>query len=105
MREVFGALYGPAIGDKMNLRLFLGDFMATESLQRLRSEMLALSKTDRAALAHDLIRSLDAPQDEGVAGAWDREIERRIAEIDAGQAELIDRAEFRRRMRAKLESG
>lgn len=78
--------------------------MATEPLQRLRSEMLALSEAERAELAHDLLQSLDAPRDNGVEDAWDREISRRIGEIDAGQAEFVDRAEFRRRIRAKLET-
>lgn len=78
--------------------------MATEPLQRLRSEILALSETERAELAHDLIQSLDQPRDDGIEDAWDREILRRIGEIDAGQAELVDRAAFRRRIRARLES-
>jgi putative addiction module component (TIGR02574 family) len=78
--------------------------MATEPLQRLRSEILTLSEAQRAELAHDLIQSLDSPRDDGVEDAWDREIVRRIGEIDAGQAELVDRDEFRRRMREKLQS-
>jgi len=78
--------------------------MATEPLQRLRSEILALSGAERAELAHDLIQSLDAPRDNGVGDAWDQEIMRRIGEIDSGQAELLDRDEFRRRMQAKLEA-
>jgi putative addiction module component (TIGR02574 family) len=77
--------------------------MTAEPLQRLRSEILALSEAERAELAHDLIQSLDAPRDNGVEDAWDREISRRISEIDAGQAELVERAEFRKRIRAKLE--
>jgi putative addiction module component (TIGR02574 family) len=78
--------------------------MATEPLQRLRSEILALPEAERAELAHDLIQSLDAPRDNGVEDAWDREITRRIQEIDEGQAELIDRAEFRSKMQAKLKA-
>ena len=78
--------------------------MATEPLQPLRSEILTLSEAQRAELAHDLIQSLDSPRDDGVEDAWDREIVRRIGEIDAGQAELVDRDEFRRRMREKLQS-
>lgn len=78
--------------------------MATEPLQRLRSQILALSEAERAELAHELIVSLDAPRDNGVEDAWDREVLRRIKEIDTNQAELLDRDEFRRRMRAKLEA-
>lgn len=76
--------------------------MATEALERLRSEMMALSETERAELAHELIESLDAPRDNGVEDAWDREILRRISVVDDGQAKLLDRDEFRRRIRAGL---
>lgn len=75
--------------------------MATETLRRLRSEALMLPETERAELAHELVKSLDAPADPDVADAWDKEILRRLAEIDAGTAKLIDREEFRRRMQAR----
>lgn len=77
--------------------------MTTVPLQRLRSEALALSETERAELAHDLIQSLDAPQDSGVEDAWDREILRRISEIDSGQAKWVERTEFRRMIRERLD--
>lgn len=76
--------------------------MATDALERLRAEILTLSETERAELAHDLIGSLDAPRDSGAKEAWDQEVLRRIAEIDSGQAELLDREEFRRRMRDRI---
>ena len=79
--------------------------MTAEPLQSLRSQVLALSEAERAELAHDLLQSLDAPRDNGTEGAWDREITRRIAEIDTGQAELVDRAELRKRIGAQLERG
>jgi putative addiction module component (TIGR02574 family) len=78
--------------------------MATETLRKLRSEVLMLPETERAELAHELIKSLDAPADTDVADAWDKEILRRLAEIDSGTAKLIDRDEFRRRMQARLGS-
>ena len=79
--------------------------MTAEPLQRLRSQVLALSDAERAELAHDLIQSLDAPRDSGTEEAWDREIARRIGEIDAGQAKVVDRAEFRNRIGVLLERG
>jgi putative addiction module component (TIGR02574 family) len=82
--------------------LMLEASMAAESLERLRSELLALSEADRAELAHDLIASLDEPRENGVEEAWGLEILRRIREIDSGQATLVDRAELRRRIQAKL---
>lgn len=78
--------------------------MATEILRKLRSEALMLPESERAELAHELIKSLDAPADADVADAWDREILRRLAEIDSGTAKLVDRDEFRRRMQARLGS-
>jgi putative addiction module component (TIGR02574 family) len=82
--------------------LLLEYLMASETLERLRAEISTLSEADRAELAHELIVSLDEPHDNEAGVAWDREIVRRIAEIDAGQATFLDRAEFRRRMRASL---
>ena len=76
--------------------------METETLNKLRSEALMLSETERAELAHALVKSLDAPTDADASEAWDKEILRRLAEIDAGTAKLIDRDEFRRRMQARL---
>ena len=76
--------------------------MSTSTMKRLSSEVLSLSETERAELALELIKSLDAPAEEGVEEAWDRELVRRIAQIDSGQAKLLDRDEFRRRVRARL---
>jgi len=58
--------------------------MSTYTMEQLRSQVLTLSEPERAELAHELIKSLDAPADEGVEDAWDQEIIRRIAQIDAG---------------------
>lgn len=76
--------------------------MATETLSKLCSEALMLPEVERAELAHALVKSLDAPTDPDAADAWDKEILRRLAEIDAGTAKLIDRDEFRRRMQARI---
>jgi putative addiction module component (TIGR02574 family) len=76
--------------------------MASVVLERLRSEALTLSEAERAELAHVLVTSLDGIPDPDAQDAWDREIVRRIREVDAGTAKLIDRDEFRRRMRSRL---
>lgn len=76
--------------------------MSTDTMERLRSEALTLSGTERAELAHDLIESLDAPADEGVGEAWDNEIVRRIAQIDSGQAKLLNRDEFRKKLQDRI---
>ena len=79
-----------------------GGIMSTDTMKRLRSEALTLSIPERAELAHALIESLDAPADECVEDAWDKELVRRIAHIDAGQAKLLKRGEFRKKLRDTL---
>jgi putative addiction module component (TIGR02574 family) len=79
--------------------------MGSTTLEKLRSEALSLSEAERAELAHELVKSLDVPVDPNAADAWDTEILRRLAEIDAGTANLIDRNELRRRMRARMNAG
>lgn len=76
--------------------------MAGSTLERVRSEALQLPEAERAELAHNLVGSLDGPADGDAESAWDAEILRRLDEIDSGAAKLIDREEFRRRMKARL---
>jgi putative addiction module component (TIGR02574 family) len=76
--------------------------MNNRGLDKLRHEALELTSTERAELAHDLVVSLDAPADMGVAEAWDGEVLRRLEQIESGTAALIDREEFTRRMRERL---
>lgn len=78
--------------------------MSAETLDRLRAEAMDLPEADRAELAHALVKSLDGPPDANVVDAWDREILRRLSEIDSGTAKMIDREEFRRRMQESLGS-
>ena len=76
--------------------------MAGSTLEKVRSEALRLTQAERAELAHSLVGSLDGPVDKDAESAWDAEILRRLGEIDAGTAELIDREELRRRMKARM---
>jgi len=76
--------------------------MSTEALEQLRTQALTLTDQERAELAHDLVLSLDAPEDDGVEEAWERELIRRIKQIDSGQAKLLDRTEFKQRMHASI---
>ena len=76
--------------------------MSSTTLEKLRSEALQLPDRERAELAHELMKSLDAPVDTDAAEAWEKEILRRLAEVESGTATLIDRKELRRRMRARM---
>lgn len=61
----------------------------TKSREELYREALQLDESERAALAGMLLESLDAGFEEGVEAAWLVEIERRVAELDAGTVETI----------------
>jgi putative addiction module component (TIGR02574 family) len=63
---------------------------------------LALPPDERAWLAEELIASLDQGEDSTVASAWANEIERRIAEVESGEAETVSWEDTRARIRAKL---
>ena len=64
----------------------------TAVLQEIEVQALTLPPEERTELIHRLIISLDgeteASPDE-IAKAWDTEIARRIADIDAGRVQLI----------------
>jgi putative addiction module component (TIGR02574 family) len=66
----------------------------------LQSEALKLSAEERARLAERLLASLF--QDEALESEWSSEVERRIAEIEAGRAKLIPAAEAINRARAAI---
>lgn len=76
--------------------------MTTETLNHLRSQISTLSEPERAALARELIMSLDGPRDESVEQAWSDEIINRVSKVKSGRATLLSREEFRKRMRARL---
>ncbi len=76
--------------------------MTTVELETLRNAALTLSKQERATLARDLVASLDGPADDSVTEAWDREICRRIRQVESGEAELLDPKDVLSRARARI---
>ena len=76
--------------------------MSTETFNQLRSQISTLTESERAALARELIMSLDGPQDDFVEQAWNNEIGRRISKVRSGKATLLSREEFRTKMRTRL---
>lgn len=85
----------------VDLRLYQGIKMA-HLIEELRSQARALPPADRVRLAEELLATVHEP-DGDVEAAWDEEIRNRIAEIDAGTANLIPAeevfAEVRRLLR------
>lgn len=76
--------------------------MTTETLNRLRVQISTLSELERAALACELIMSLDGPRDDSVEQAWNDEIIRRVAKVRNGKATLLSREKLRTQMRARI---
>jgi len=68
--------------------------------KRLLAEALQLPPEERAALAGELIQSLDSEVDDDAEAAWSAEIRRRIERLDAGLANTVPWAEARRRILA-----
>jgi putative addiction module component (TIGR02574 family) len=77
----------------------------TEKASKLLQTALTLSQEERADLACSLIDSLDATAEEGADEAWEREIERRIADLDSGRAKAVPWEVVRGRISAKLPNG
>jgi putative addiction module component (TIGR02574 family) len=71
-------------------------------LSDLLKKALALPPEARAALAGSLLESLDDTVDAGAEEEWNREIARRIGELDSGRVKPIPWAEARRQISAIL---
>jgi len=74
----------------------------SDTLTEIKEKASRLSDAERAELALSLIESLDGPPDPGVEEAWRIEIERRVGEIDRGEAQLIPGDEVFARVRRRL---
>ncbi|RLE17557.1 MAG: hypothetical protein DRJ61_16075 [Acidobacteria bacterium] len=61
----------------------------TTDVLNLLNHALTLPDSDRAEIAVRLLESLDGPVEQGVEEAWNREIAQRLAQIDAGEVELV----------------
>jgi putative addiction module component (TIGR02574 family) len=70
--------------------------------EALRDAALELSKAERAKLARDLIVSLDGAADDDASEAWDIELCRRINEVEADRAQLLDVEDVLARIWARI---
>lgn len=74
-------------------------------LEELENRALQLSPQERGELIHRLIVSLEGkPEDtpQAIAQAWDEEIARRVADMDAGRTKWIPADEVMTRLRTKV---
>jgi putative addiction module component (TIGR02574 family) len=74
----------------------------SDTLAELKKKAALLSEVERAELALTLMESLDGPPDAGVDEAWRVEIERRVAQIERGEVQLIPGDEVFERLRRRL---
>ena len=74
----------------------------SRSFADIWKEAAELSEQDRAALAGLLIESLEGESDDEVAAAWKGEIERRVAELEAGTVQTVPWEDVRRRLLDRL---
>jgi putative addiction module component (TIGR02574 family) len=72
--------------------------MAVVDIERILKEAKALPESARARLAQELVATLDGPADPDAAAAWDSELEKRLSDLRSGNAELLSREEFNRRL-------
>ena len=74
----------------------------TKPTKAVLAEALRLDPDSRAELAAELLASLDGPADPDAEVAWTAEIERRVAAIEAGTANLEPWEDVRRRIEREI---
>jgi putative addiction module component (TIGR02574 family) len=74
----------------------------TKAAQAMLAEALRLDAESRAALAAELLASLDGPEDGDAEAAWSAEIERRVAQIEAGTTRLEPWEDVKRRIEKQI---
>ena len=60
------------------------------STEELLMHALRLPRHERARLAEELLASLEEADDEEVAAAWVRELERRAGEVAEGRVQTVE---------------
>jgi putative addiction module component (TIGR02574 family) len=97
MRQ-WSAGYKRLLGDESD-RKILG---MTKAAEAVLADALQLDVDARAALAAELLASLDGPADSNAEAAWQIEIERRVAAIEAGTVRLEPWEDVKRRIEKKI---
>ena len=74
----------------------------TRAAQTVLADALRLDPRSRTELAAELLGSIEGPSDPGAEAAWDAEIRRRVAAIEAGTEDLEPWEEVRRRIEREI---
>ena len=70
----------------------------SETAENLLRKALSLDEKDRASIAGALIESLHGEPETGVGEAWEAEIKRRVADLDARSVETVPWSAVRDRL-------
>lgn len=73
-----------------------------KAVQTVLAEALRLDLHGRAALAAELLKSLDGPADPDAEAAWAAEIKRRVEAIEAGTVELEPWEDVKHRIESEI---
>ena len=74
----------------------------TNAARSVLAEALRLDLDARAEIAAELVGSLDGPADPDAEAAWNVEIERRVAAIEAGTVQVQSWDDVRRRIEREI---
>ncbi|MCI0879354.1 MAG: addiction module protein [Chloroflexi bacterium] len=70
----------------------------SDAVENLLKKALSLDEKDRASIAGALIESLHGEPEAGVDEAWEAEIKRRVADLDARSVEMVPWSAVRDRL-------
>jgi len=73
----------------------------TRAEQKVVDEALSLPVEARLAVVEKLLSSLNVPTQKEIDAAWAEEAERRVAQIDRGEVELVPGEQVFARIRGK----
>lgn len=68
---------------------------------KILKEALSLPADERASLVERLLQSLNLPTETEIARLWAEEAERRVAQLESGEVELIPGEQVFAKIRAK----
>jgi putative addiction module component (TIGR02574 family) len=74
----------------------------TKAAEAILADALKLDVKTRAELAAELLASLDGPADPDAEAAWELEIARRVAAIEAGTVKLEPWEDVKRRIEKEI---
>lgn len=73
--------------------------------QNVIEQALRLTEAERLEVAEAVYQSLEGPADAGAEQAWSTEIQKRIADLDAGRVKLVPWSQARRQIAGDDDAG